>query len=87
MPMYKFIVYSDNYLKICRSFWQYYRDEPHETLKDSESFKSKVKITGKTPDDGKIMGVEIAVPLTYLINFGRTLERLLINCEINLILT
>ena len=32
-------------------------------------------------------GVEIVVPLKYLSNFWRTLDILLINCEINLILS
>ena len=54
---------------------------------DSESFKSKVKITGKNPNDGNTKYVEIIVPLKYLSNFWRTLEMLFVNCEINLILT
>ena len=54
---------------------------------DSESFKSKVKITGKNPNDGNTKDVEIIVPLKYLSNFWRTLEMPLINCEVNLILT
>ena len=49
--------------------WQYYRDEPSYTLIDSESFKPRVKITLKTPDDGNTKGVEIAIPLKYLSNF------------------
>ena len=53
----------------------------------SESFKSKIKITGKTPAAGNTKDVEIIVPLKYLSNFWRTLEMLLINCEVNLILT
>ena len=44
-------------------------DEPNNTLANSESFKSKVKITGKTPDDGNTKIVEITVPLKYLSNF------------------
>ena len=56
-------------------------------LANSESFKSKVKITGKIPDDGNTKDVEIIVPLKYLSNFWRTLEMPLINCEVNLILT
>ena len=52
-----------------------------------ESFKSKVKITGKTPDDGNTKNVEITVPLKYLSNFWRILEMQLINSEVNLILT
>ena len=35
----------------------------------------------------KIWKVKIAGPLKHLINFWRTLDILLINCEINLILT
>ena len=54
---------------------------------DSESFKSKVKITGKNPNDGNTKDVEIIVPLKYLSNFWRTLEMPLINCEVNLTLT
>ena len=53
----------------------------------SESFKSKVKITGKTPAAGNTKDVEIVVPVKYLSNFRRTLEMPLINCEVNLILT
>ena len=56
-------------------------------LKNSESFESKIKITGTTPADGNAKDVEIAVLLKYLSNFWRTREMRLINCEINLILT
>ena len=34
------------------SLWQYYRDNPNNNITQSESFKSKIKITGKTPADG-----------------------------------
>ena len=87
MPMYNLIEYSDNYTKTSGSLWQYYRDEPNDNLADSESFKFKVKITGKTPNNDNEKDVEILVPLKYLSNFGRTLEMPLINCEVNLILT
>ena len=87
MPMYNLIEYSDNYSKTSASLWQYYRDEPNDNLGDSESFKSKIKITGKTPDNGNEKYVEIMVPLKYLSNFWRTLEIPLINCEIKLMLT
>ena len=46
----------------------------------------KVKMTGQTEDNGTKI-VEIRVPLKYLSNFWRTLEMVLINCEINLILS
>ena len=87
MPIYNLIEYSDNYAKTSGGLWQYFRDEPDDDLEDSESFKSKIKITGKTPDDGNEKDVEKMVPLKYLSNFWRTLEMPLINCEVNLILT
>ena len=87
MSMYNVIGYSDNYAKTSGSLWQYYRDKPNDNLADSESFKSKIKITGKPPADGNEKDVEIIIPLKYLSNFWRTLEMSLINCEVNLILT
>ena len=87
MPMYNLIKYSDDYSKASTSLWQYYKDEPNDNLTDSESFKSKVKITGSTPNNGNTRNVEIIVPLKYLSNFWGSLEMSLINCEIHLILT
>ena len=87
MPMYNLIEYSDNYTKTSGSLWQYYRDESNDNLEDSKSFKSKIKITGKTPNNGNEKDVEIMVPLKYLSNFWRTLEMPLINCEVSLTLT
>ena len=43
MPLYYLLEYSDNYAKTSGSLWQYYRDEPNYNLRDSESFKSKIK--------------------------------------------
>ena len=49
------IEYSDNCSKTSGSLWQYYRDEPNAIRTVSESFKSKTKITGETPNaDNKI---------------------------------
>ena len=59
MSMYNLIEYNDNYFKICGSLWKYYRDESIDNLPDFESFKSKLKITGKTPDDDNTKDVEI----------------------------
>ena len=86
MPMFNLIEYSDNYAKTSGSLWQYYRDEPNDNLANSESFKSKIKITGKTTNNGNEKDVKIMVPLKYLSNFWRTLEMTLINCEDSLIL-
>ena len=87
MPMYNLIEYSDNYSKTSGSLWQYYKDDPNDNLANSESFQSKLKITGKPPNNGNTKDVEIIVPLKYSSNFWRTLEMPLINCEVNLILT
>ena len=57
MPMYNLIEYSDNYSKTSGSLYQYYKDELNDNIAGSESFKSKVKITGKTPNDGNTKDV------------------------------
>ena len=87
MPVYNLIEYSNNYSKTSVSLWQYYKDEPTDNIADSKSFKSKVKITGRTPAGGNTKDVEIIVPFKYLRNFWRTLEMSLINCEVSLFLT
>ena len=87
MPMYILIEYSDNYSKASASLWQYYKDEPNDNIADSESFRSKIKITAKLPAEDNTKDIEIIVPLKYLSNFWRTLEMALVNCEVNLILT
>ena len=93
MPMYNLIEYSDTYSK---SLSRYYKDIPavnndedivnFNKANATDSFNFKTKITGQTNDEREINGVEILVPLKYLSNFWRTLEMLLINCEIDLIL-
>ena len=78
--------------------WNYYRDEPSNPLSsNSESFKYKKSITGNTYDvdageagyDANKVGkneTEVVIPLKHLSNFSRSLNILLINCEIELIL-
>ena len=87
MLMYNLIECSSNYSKTSRSLWQCYRDDPNDNLTDSESFKSKIKITGKTPNNGNTKDVEILVPIKYLSNFWRTLKMAQIICEVELLLT
>ena len=92
MPMYNLIEYIDNYAKTTGSLWQYCKDIPARNNNNgiteftggntTDSFSFKEKITGQTGDDGT-KDVEIMVPLKYLSNFWRTLEMLLINCEVN----
>ena len=96
MPMYNLIEYSDNYAKTTGSLWQYFKDIPARNNNNqiivfaennlTDSFNFKVKFTGQTGNDGT-KDVEIMVPLKYLCNFWKTLEKPLINCEVNLIFT
>ena len=94
--MYNLIEYSDNYAKTSGSMWQYCKDihavDNNNAIVNftenniTDSFNFKVKMTGQTGDDGT-KNVEIIVPLKYLSNFWKTLQKPLINGEINLILT
>ena len=70
MPIYNLIEYRVNYSKTS-GFWQYYKNDPNDNITQSELFKYKIKITGKTPAVGNTKNVEIAVPLKY---FGEPLE-------------
>ena len=65
MPMHNLIECSDNYSKTSGSLWQYYKDDPNDNIANSKSFKSKIKITGKTRDDVNTKNAEIVVPLKY----------------------
>ena len=97
MPMYNLIEYSDNYSKTSGSLWQYCKDISavndngdivyFNGANATDSFNFKTKIKAQTDDDGEINNVEIMVPLKYSSNLWRTLEMLLINCEVNLTLT
>ena len=97
IPMYNLIEYGDNYSKTSGSLWQYCKDIPavnnngdivdFNGANATDSFNFNAKITGQTDDDREINDVEIIVPLKYLRNFWRTLEKPLINREVNLILT
>ena len=55
--MYNLIEYSDNYWKTSGRLWRYYRDDPNYNITQSESFKLKIKITGKTPAAGNTKDV------------------------------
>ena len=96
MPVYNLIEYNDDYSNTSGSLWKYCKDMPAVDNNNAivnfaennltDSFNFKVKMTSQTGDDGT-KNVKIMIPLKYLINFWRTLEMPLINCEINLTLT
>ena len=89
MPMYNVHEYSKNYRKTTGSLRNYYRDEPSDPLSsNSESFKYKTSIVGKTPEDNdSIMNTKVVIPLKHLSNFWRALNIPLINWKVELILT
>ena len=99
MPMYNLLEYSKNYRKTTGSLWNYYRDEPSDTLSsDSESFKYKTSITENTYNIGsgeagydanKVVKneTEVVIPLKHLNNFWKSLNIPLINCQVELVLT
>ena len=61
--MYNFTKFSKNYSKTSGSLCNNYRDEPNNTITDSELFKFKTRITGKTPNNNATKDVETAAPL------------------------
>ena len=94
---YNLVEYSENYSKTSGSLWKYCKSitavNNNGDIVDfnganaTDSFKFKAKMTGQSGDNGRIQNAEIMAPLKCLCNFWRTLEMLLINCEVNLILT
>ena len=64
MPMYNLIENSDNYSKTSGSLWQYYKDDPNDDLVESESFKSKVKMTESPPARGNTKDVKQLIVLS-----------------------
>ena len=97
MPMYNLLEYSKNYEKTTGSLWNYYRDKPNSSTDDdnithsilnSESFDYKANFIGSVTNNNLIKNnVKIVIPLKHLSNFWRRLYVLLINCEVELILT
>ena len=92
MPMYNLIEYSDNYSKTYRNLWQYHGNKSHLDTDGSiadfpadnnstASVKFLTKIAGTKGNYGT-KTVKIRIPTRYLNNFWKTLEMLLINCEI-----
>ena len=66
--------------------WIYYRDEANDPLStNSESFKYKASIVGKTPPNNDSLTNYSLIK--YLSNFWKSLDIPLTDCEIELILT
>ena len=96
--MYNLLEHSKNYRKTTGSLPNYYRDEPNsrtdannitQSILNSKAFDYKANFIedGITQNNLTKNDVKIVVPLKHLSNFWRSLNRPLINCEIELILT
>ena len=77
MSMYNLIEYSDNYSKTPACLSEYYRDDTNDDITPSESFKYRIKVTGRIPAASNTKDAEIAMPLRYLSNFQGTLKLIL----------
>ena len=98
MPMYNLLEYSKNFRKTIGSLWNYYRDEPNSStdnnnithsILNSEPFDWKTNFMeiDVTHNNLTKHDVKVVVPLKHLNNFWRSLNILLFNCEVDLILT
>ena len=76
MPMYNLLEYSKNYRKTTGSLWNYYRDEPISLLSsNSESFKYKTSIVGKTPQNNdSLTNAKVVTLLKFLEEFRYTID-------------
>ena len=95
MPIYNLFENSKNYRKATTSLWNYFRDEPNGggnngitySIMHSKSFDCKADFIGSVTHNNLTKNdVKIVVPLKDLSNFWRSLNMLLINCKIELIL-
>ena len=91
--MYNLVEFSDNYSDTSGSLWYFKRDEVPAnnadlTIDNSESFKYKAALVGKTANHNKrkrsVEETKIVVLLKYLSNFWRSSEMALINCKVHL---
>ena len=98
MTMYNLLEYSKNYKKTTGSMWNYYRDESNSgrdanniihSILNSESFDYKANFMENDVTQNNLTknDIKIVVPLKHLSYFWRSLNILLINCEVELILT
>ena len=93
MPIYNLIDYSDNYSETSGSLWHFKRDKDPAnnadlSIDNSEYFKYKAALVGKITNHNNgnsfVKNTKLVVPLKYLSNFWRPLEKSLINSKVHL---
>ena len=102
MPMFNLLYCSKNFRKTTGSFWNYYLNKPNSKfigdkertrvfypIKNSRSFNYKTKLVDNLPvgNDVELRNIKKTIkPLKNLSNFIFSLNFLMINTEIELIL-
>ena len=101
MPLFNLLYSSKNFRKTTGSFWNYYPDKPNSSylgnneksrvfysMRNSGSFDYQTKLVGVLPDgdNPELTDTKIIIPLKNLSNFIFSLNFLIINTEIELIL-
>ena len=103
MLMYNLLEYSGNYSMTSGNLWNYYRHEVNDSANEnndtnnyrtnnnktttSKYFEYKTSLIGSTPINNNGLKAEVVFPFKYLSNFWRSLDLVLVNCEIKLDLT
>lgn len=72
--MYDLIECNSNYWETLGSFWNYYKNEPDDPIRDSKSVEFKTSIAGSTLNYSDKFQEGIAVPIKYLSNLWKTLQ-------------
>ena len=90
IPMCNLLEYSDNYQNSIGSLYQLKRDEPPDNnadVRDANQVWCTNQNLLKGTDNNNVNNVKVVVPLKYVSNFFRSLEKPLVNCKIDLELT
>ena len=98
MAMYNLLEYSHNCSMTSISLWNYYKDETNDDANEnnaannrinnnttitSKSFEYKTKLIRSTSNYNNTLDTEVAVPLTYVSDFWRSLDVPWINCKMD----
>ena len=101
MPMFNLLYSSKNFRKTTGSFWNYYPDKANSSylgdnestrvfdpIRNSESFDYKTKLVSQLPggNNVELENIKVIIPLKNLSNFIFSLDFLMVNAEIELIL-
>ena len=91
MSMYNLLEYTDSYFMESGRLWNYYRGEVSNFANENNDANNYMItnsiVTGSTPNNNSRLNEALVISLKCLNNFWKSLDMLLINCEIELDLT